>query len=177
MPDETAHERLVDAFTDALEAAVEEGQRIATDGKAQHGLISAAKNLAGRVVQAIAGIVTQLRKKIESIIGNLFGSDEAIDLSDDELEAAESELNEWAEEYSDMVAVTEIQAAVEEAVVDELMQNGTARISWMIEKDDHVCPVCQANAKASPIPIGSKFPSGDTAPPAHPRCRCSVAPA
>ncbi len=31
---------------------------------------------------------------------------------------------------------------------------------------------CGDNADASPIPISDNFPSGDDAPPAHPRCRC-----
>jgi hypothetical protein len=34
------------------------------------------------------------------------------------------------------------------------------------------CPVCEENMLAGPIELDGIFPSGDTAPLAHPNCRC-----
>lgn len=47
---------------------------------------------------------------------------------------------------------------------------------WLTAEDDLVSDDCQANADAGEIGLDENFPSGDDAPPAHPNCRCDVAP-
>jgi hypothetical protein len=171
LPDETAQETLLNIVTTLLEDAVHEGRCIAT-GKDERGLISAAKNVAGRAVQAVSGIMAQLRDKAQEIIDAIFHSGEE-SVPDGALDAAQESLDAWAAQYAAMVAETEIHAAVESAVLDELRAQGATKIAWMT--DGNPCEVCIKNAAASPLPIGAKFPSGDTAPPAHPHCRCTVA--
>jgi hypothetical protein len=51
-----------------------------------------------------------------------------------------------------------------------------AEVRWVTEADNRVCPICDANSAAGPVKLGDPFPSGDPAPPAHPRCRCAVIP-
>lgn len=51
------------------------------------------------------------------------------------------------------------------------------QVRWVTEHDAQVCPVCDANTAAGPVPTGAVFPSGQPCPPAHPRCRCALAPA
>jgi hypothetical protein len=53
---------------------------------------------------------------------------------------------------------------------------GVAYVRWQTRNDGRVCGACLANQAASPIPLGQKFPSGDKAPLAHPRCRCALLP-
>lgn len=50
------------------------------------------------------------------------------------------------------------------------------RWHWVTAEDEKVCPLCDANEAAGPVPIGDPFPSGDTSPPAHPNCRCAGIP-
>ncbi len=46
---------------------------------------------------------------------------------------------------------------------------------WSTAHDGKVChTLCLENAAAGPIPLNEVFPSGDLAPLAHPRCRCSL---
>ncbi len=173
MPDEQAQETLLDIVSTLLEDAVHEVRRIAT-GIDERGLISAAKNVAGRAVQAVSGIMTQLHDKAQQIIDAIFHSGEISD-PDGALDEAQDQLDLWRMQYAVMVAETEIHAAVESAVLDELRAQGVTKIAWVTDGDP--CEVCVKNAAASPLPIDAKWPSGDTAPPAHPRCRCTVTPA
>jgi len=39
------------------------------------------------------------------------------------------------------------------------------------------CPICEENEVEGVVPIDHIFSSGDARPPAHPNCRCALAPA
>jgi SPP1 gp7 family putative phage head morphogenesis protein len=78
-------------------------------------------------------------------------------------------------------AQTEIARAISAATLDTYVENDIERHEWSISGPDpkdrvRVCPTCQANAAAGPIKVGAKFPSGEKAPPGHPRCRCALIP-
>ena len=49
-------------------------------------------------------------------------------------------------------------------------------VRWVVEDVDGPCPDCDDNALVGPTPLGQAFPTGQTAPPAHPGCRCVLAP-
>ena len=154
-----------------LNEASREGWRIAKNQE-ERGIVSAAKNLAGRAVQIIEGIVAQLTEKVQSLLDDLLGNGET---DEDIVADVESQVEAWAAEYSELVAATEIHAAIEEAVLDEMKAQRIEAINWNAEPD--ACERCLANEEASPIRIDTDFPSGDTVPPAHPRCRCTTSPA
>lgn len=73
-----------------------------------------------------------------------------------------------------MIAHTEINRAMSSATLATYVQNNVSGVEWLVWEP---CPTCEANEDAGVIPTGSTFPSGDTNPPAHPRCRCSLSPA
>jgi hypothetical protein len=52
-----------------------------------------------------------------------------------------------------------------------------ASLRWLVDDDEGACPDCDDNALAGPTPKGSKFPTGQTYPPAHAGCRCLLVPA
>lgn len=81
------------------------------------------------------------------------------------------------EQWARTVATTEISRGVGAGTLDVYQLYRVRHTIWLTEPDDHVCPICVANAEAGPIPIGTTFPSGDAAPPAHPSCRCGLLPA
>jgi SPP1 gp7 family putative phage head morphogenesis protein len=73
------------------------------------------------------------------------------------------------------IAVTEMSRALNTATVDNYKQFGVEKVEWLAI-DTGVCDICPANEAQGPIPIGQMFESGDTEPPAHPNCRCTVVP-
>ncbi len=99
-------------------------------------------------------------------IADWIDGQDANDLTEEDIEA---EIANLAETVGD----TEIASAIEEAVLEELQAQGETQMVWYVSLE-HSCANCIANAEASPLPIGSVWPSGDTAPPAHPNCSCSL---
>lgn len=78
--------------------------------------------------------------------------------------------------WARMVAVTEINRAVSAATLATYTANGVPAKEWLDAADGRVCPYCEENADAGPIPLGDAFPSGEDAPPGHPTCRCALGP-
>lgn len=75
------------------------------------------------------------------------------------------------------VALTETTRAVSSATLLRYARNGVEAKEWMTAADQRVCTICGTNEDQGAVPLGSAFPSGADAPPAHVLCRCSVAPA
>jgi len=71
------------------------------------------------------------------------------------------------------IANTEMARAMSVASVDNYQTLGVEQVEWIGMEP---CDECQENEDAGPIDMGSEFPSGDTEPPAHPNCRCTIAP-
>ncbi|HZU80747.1 MAG TPA: hypothetical protein VE991_12590, partial [Acidimicrobiales bacterium] len=49
-------------------------------------------------------------------------------------------------------------------------------LRWIVDDDGAECPDCDDNALAGSVPSGDAFPTGHRHPPAHPGCRCLLAP-
>jgi 8-oxo-dGTP pyrophosphatase MutT (NUDIX family) len=75
------------------------------------------------------------------------------------------------------VAITEITRSSGLAALFGYQQLGVQQVRWALDPGSKTCPRCIANAGAGPVRPGAAFPSGDSYPPVHPRCRCSVVPA
>jgi len=69
------------------------------------------------------------------------------------------------------IAQTEMSAAVSIAQRQEYASSGVEMVEWLVADP---CDICAENADVSPISIDDTFPSGDTEPPAHPNCMCSL---
>lgn len=74
-----------------------------------------------------------------------------------------------------MIAVTEMSRALNTSTVDNYGTFGVEKVEWLAI-DTGTCEICPANEAQGPIPIGEMFESGDTEPPAHPNCRCTILP-
>jgi uncharacterized membrane protein YcjF (UPF0283 family) len=133
-----------------LSQAADEGHRIAGEDQAQPSLTKPAKDYSARADQIVNGTVAMAAEKA----------------------AEDAELTEWAEDYSELVATTEVCEAVQETIYDDFTEQGVAIVSWVAE--DGACKACLDNADASPLAISAMFPSGDHYPPSHPRCRCHL---
>jgi len=51
------------------------------------------------------------------------------------------------------------------------------QITWAIDPGHPACPDCEDNSLAGSVAAGEAFPTGHTAAPAHPGCRCLTVPA
>jgi len=72
-----------------------------------------------------------------------------------------------------VIARTETCDALESAFMDRAKDMKVTGKEWVVTDP---CPICEENGNAGVIPIDKPFPSGDMRPPAHPNCRCALAP-
>ena len=73
-----------------------------------------------------------------------------------------------------MIAQTEMSRAVSVSSRNTYIDREMDRVEWLPADP---CDICAENASVGAISIDAEFPSGDTEPPAHPFCRCTLAPA
>ena len=71
------------------------------------------------------------------------------------------------------IATTEMARATSVASLDSYQEFGLEQVEWLALDP---CEICAGNEDAGAVNVGDEFPSGDTEPPAHPNCRCSLVP-
>lgn len=99
-------------------------------------------------------------------------------LSNDELASALEDNFAFSESRADMIARTETKRADMQGSLTAYKNSGIVKGKQSIISDDHDHDdECDDNEDAGIIPIDEDFPSGDDAPPYHPNCNCSMAPA
>jgi hypothetical protein len=104
-------------------------------------------------------------------IGNALG--EAIHLGLDAKQSAKLIANHVASPARALsIAITEQNRAISQATVNRYKDAGLQQHEWLVFDP---CVTCAKNANIKEN-IGAPFPSGDTQPPAHPHCRCVLAP-
>ena len=84
----------------------------------------------------------------------------------------------FSESRAEMIGRTEIARAVEAGNLAGWKKSGVVRrVRWLLgseHDEEHDRDECDENAEAGAIELGQAFPSGDEAPPAHPRCECAL---
>lgn len=78
---------------------------------------------------------------------------------------------------SELIARTETANALSQASLDTMEDMGIDGKEWVTAGDDRVSEECEANENEGVIPVGQTFSGGVMAPPQHPDCRCTLAPA
>ena len=72
-----------------------------------------------------------------------------------------------------MIARTEISAASNQGAIGAYTQAGVEKCEWaVVDPQDEDCLMNDGDVEA----IGDAFPSGDTEPPVHPNCECTLLP-
>ena len=74
------------------------------------------------------------------------------------------------------IARTEIINASNAGLLETYRQADVAQKRWLTARDERVDSICWEHQVAGPIGLEESFPSGHTAPGAHPRCRCVIQP-
>lgn len=98
-------------------------------------------------------------------------------LSADELKASILEDTAFSPERAESIARTEIAKADMAGTMEGYQASGlVAGKTWSTAQDDLVSEECQACEAAGVIGMNEDFPSGESFPPNHPNCRCTVLP-
>jgi hypothetical protein len=104
-------------------------------------------------------------------IGNSIG--EAIELGLDAKRSAKLIGNHVANPARALsIAITEQNRAISTATQNRYLEAGLREQTWLVFEP---CKICAQNA-GQKVSIGAPFASGNTQPPAHPNCRCALAP-
>ena len=135
-----------------------------------------------RAVAAARDQAALMVSRVTDATRDMIRADVASGLEDnaglDEIADGLSDSYAFSEERARLIAATEIRNANSIGALESYREAAASGVrvkkSWIITTE--ACPVCQANADAGPIELDEAFPSGDTEPGAHPRCRCAVAP-
>lgn len=84
----------------------------------------------------------------------------------------------FSENRAGMIARTETSFAANEGAMESYRASGVVEGKIWLTADDELVDeeICAANGGQGEIGLDDDFESGDHAPPAHPNCRCSIAP-
>ncbi len=87
-----------------------------------------------------------------------------------------SELGTFSESRAMTIARTELIRANNKGHMSAFKNSGVVQYkAWSTANDDDVDEeICQPNEDEGPIPLDDEFDSGDTEPPGHPNCRCTL---
>jgi hypothetical protein len=127
---------------------------------------------AERSAQLVTMVSDSTRTALQRIISQGLEDNVGRDQIIEDITGLDSTL--FSEDRAELIANTEIGNANSEGSLMGLKEAEDAGVNVKKEWDaaDEPCPVCQENADAGPIPIDEDFPSGDSAPLAHPHCMC-----
>ena len=130
---------------------------------------AAPTSVADLAAEVAADIVAPLRERLERAFADSDGH------PDDVAQSIRSCYREWKGQRVDQVAAHAVVAATNRGLLDRLPEGTLVR--WVVADGDNPSPDCDDNALAGAVVRGEAFPTGHTAPPLHPSCRCMVVPA
>lgn len=114
-------------------------------------------------------LIGQLRDRLERSIVDGAGDNEAI------TKRIRAVYREWKTQHIDS-QLDDVFRFAHGGGVAVTAEPGTPMV-WTIDPSEPACPDCEDNSLSGAVPAGEPFPTGDTAAPAHPGCRCLVLPA
>jgi hypothetical protein len=164
-------DRFMEGGRPLLEQAAKAGTEVAT---ALYGGATTPTPFDPAVVDDLAeelgrAIVEPLRQRLEQTFQSSDG--DRTDLAD----AIGLAYREWKTQRIEAVARDQVAAAFVRGAY-RAFPDGTA-LRWVVDPSEGPCPGCEDNALADERPKGTSWPSGQACPPAHPGCRCALAPA
>lgn len=78
-----------------------------------------------------------------------------------------------SEERAKTITATEVVLMYEFIRNEAARKNGIQTKTWITAGDDRVCPKCSPNNFVT-VKVEDTFPTGFSAPPVHPKCRCTM---
>lgn len=115
-------------------------------------------------------IANTTRDQIRTLVEKAFSEETKVKDLADEIQQAGA----FSDSRALTIAETEIARAQSLGTMDVWKKLGNVKSTIWTCSADGPCDECAANEASDPVPLGDPYPSGDIAPPAHPRCRCSL---
>lgn len=122
--------------------------------------------------ELIRGINDNSKRMVSNALRDWIGSGRTLEQLRDELADA------FGRKRAELIASTEVTRAFNQGYVESLREAGIERKQWWTRQDERVCPICRplhGTIKA----LDEMFETSNgllvLAPPAHPRCRCTIA--
>ena len=171
LPDADEHpDHFADAGRPLLQQAAQAGAQVASElcgsDAANVAVAQHVDDLAEELGRAIA---EPLRQRLELAMRSA-GDDQA-----EVANALGAAYREWKTQRIEASAHHEVAAAFSRGAYLTFPEGGLLR--WVVGSAEGPCPDCEDNALAGEQPKGEAWPTGQLYPPAHPGCRCAVAPA
>jgi DivIVA domain-containing protein len=170
LPEETEHhDRYVTAALPHLEAAGTAGATFVGPGDRRGPGADELLVVAGGLAEAI---VAPLRRKLLDD-GHLAGADDVV-----VVEHVGAAFREWKGERIERLAGDHVVEAFSAGTLLAAGEGTGSPVEWLAVATDgsDPCPDCHDNALNGPLDPGEEFPTGHRRPPAHPGCRCLLAP-
>jgi len=126
-----------------------------------------------RAAELVQGIEENTREMLADETATAIESGASVDELAEEIASSTG----FSADRAAMIARTETIRSLNQGELRIYKDSGVVEmVEWMTAGDDLVSEDCQENEDEGPIALGEDFPSGDDAPPAHPNCRCALAP-
>ena len=119
--------------------------------------------------EAASTIVESLRRRLEAALSAAAGDEQNV-----LIEAVGAAYREWKSERIERIAGDVLAAAFARGTWASA-PDGTP-LHWVVDDANGPCPDCDDDVLAGSLPKGEAFPTGQLYPPAHPGCRCLLAP-
>jgi SPP1 gp7 family putative phage head morphogenesis protein len=127
------------------------------------------RDVLDELAKQIVGVAETTRQEVRDLVGKQAAEGWSID----ELAAKIRELKEThSAERARLIARTETAAAYSMGSYAGYREAGVESVEWLVTEP---CELCAPNADKI-VPLGNGFPTGHLHPPAHPNCRCAIAP-
>jgi hypothetical protein len=130
-------------------------------------------------VDALVGLAHELAESVVGPLRKRLLAGEALDEAEEAVvtEHVGSAYREWKGERVERLAGDHVVAAFSLGSLAVAGSSGSG-VEWMAiaASDESPCPDCEDNGLNGALGAGEEFPTGHTHPPAHPGCRCLLAP-
>jgi DivIVA domain-containing protein len=163
-------DRYVEAARPLLADAASAGAEFAAAVLGAEGLGDLEFAVDDLAVQCAESIVGPLRRRLEQAVVQAQGEDQAY-----LVETIGAAYREWKTQKVESLAGDILTAAFGRGVWRTVPDGG--RVRWLVDRSEGPCPDCDDDALAGALPVTDAFPTGQHHPPAHPGCRCLLAPA
>jgi hypothetical protein len=171
---------------DELRAALEQLAQHASAAAARHvleavgaddpataaALTQASENAIAWAAARTGNLITQVSGTTRDIVNQLTANAIASGITNDDLAARLDDAFLFGADRAQMIAQTETQFAANYGALEGYKASGVVRGKGWAGEDP--CDDCEMNVEAGVIPLDEDFPTGDPAPPGHPRCKCSI---
>ena len=170
LPESTEHlDSYSTAAMPALEQAAESGLSFAGTGAST-----------GPPTEVLLGIAHDLAEGVVGPLRRRLADDEGLDDAEEAVVAEHvgSAFREWKGERIEGLAGDFVVAAFSAGTIAAVEAKKSAELEWIAVagSGDEPCPDCEDNGLNGSQQPGEEFPTGHRRPPAHPGCRCVLAP-